>query len=464
MIPYNININTPIFSTSFPLTNNLNGLNSNFNNLMLDLIDNDDKLIIAKTLRDFVLSINDSTVFKLTENKHGKFIGFDKGNPSDPDLKDYKIVLGNKLHNNNPIINQNVIDSNTDIIISKTTNSNLNKISILTNSINSPSLEVDIDLNIKNKNNINLDSLLDSVIINNLSFPTKAENEISNINNKFLILEDSKLIWKEISTNLDSSDITQDVNIIGNVQLNNFNLKFTDRRRSPINIGDIKIGESFLDLSISDILKKIIYDYLPPDIELSFNVPYSNNTIEVGSVNLPKVSYKVFKKTKPVSVSFVNLIPSSIPMINNSGHQIVDGILDTTISGNVANISYIFSAILNDSTNNIQKNITLNGVYPYFYGFTNKNILDIDFLSVLTKDVKNKSNTTIDLINNGTFYFIYPHSYGLLSQVISNSLPLPQIYSNFFDSSDNKWSNIRFYVYQFDNTNITLSEKVSFII
>jgi hypothetical protein len=461
MIEYNININTPTFSTSYPLTNNLTGSDSNFKILMDKLLDNDSEIITSKNLRDFFLSINDSTIFKLTENQNGKFIGFDKGNPNDPDLKNYKIIIGNRLYNNNnPIINQNVINSNTDIILSKTTNSNLNKITILTNNVNNPSLEVDINFNIKNKENINLNSEQDSIKINNLSFPSKNQN--LDINNNFLILENSNLVWKKISTNIDDINIPINSTIIGNTNLNNYNLEFIDERRCPIKIGDLKIGETFDKISISDMLKKIIYDYLPPYIELSFTEPHNKNTIEVGSTVLPKVQYKIFKKTKPLNTLFVSLLPSSIPLINSNNYKTVIGLLDTVIVGNISNISYTFSAILNDGIQNIQKSIVLNGVYPYFYGFSNKNILENDFLTFLIKDLKVKSDTNIEIIGTGTYYFIYPHSYGQLSQILSNNLPTPNIYSTFFNSPNNIWNNIRFFVYEFNNINITQLETIIF--
>lgn len=442
------NINTPIYSTSYELTNDLISDSSNFNSLMNRLIDNENRLILPKDLRDFFISINDSIVFKLIDNDIGKFIG--------SNLRDYKIIIGNRL-------NQNIIenlDAESDIIFSKNTNLNLNKISILVNSKDYPSFEVDEKFKINNKNNINLDSNLERIYINNIPFPTKYEN--NDINNKYLILQDSKLIWKKINKDLDNSDIPENAKFIGNVKLNNFNLEFTDNRKCPINIGDIVKGEEFKKISISDILKKVVYDYLPPNIELSFIEPHTNNSIEVGSNISPKVEYKIYKKSKSVNVSFINLLPSTITPITDIGYKLVNGILDTIITNNILNISYTYSSILNDGVQNVQKNLILNGVYPYFYGFTEQNILSNDFLSSLTKDIKTKSDTNINLSGTGTYYFIYPHSYGELLEILSNNLAISQIYSNFFNSPNDQWNNIRFYVYQFNNVDISESEIASF--
>jgi hypothetical protein len=467
MLTYSINTNTPIYTTSYPLTNNLIGLDSNFDLLINNLLDNDDKLIIPSTLRDFILSINDSTVFKLTHNTSGgNYIGFDSGNlATNRDLKNYKIVIGNRLKNNSdPIINQNVIDSDTDIILSKTTNLENNKISFITNvSDNLPSISVNIDTILSNKDNINITSEHDNININNVIFPTSQESQVYNIDDRYLVSENGKLIWKKLELNLLESDLNQNINLEGNVNLNLFSLDFKDNRKCPIQIGDVIQGESFLNVSLSDMLRKIIYNYLSPNVILSFLEPHSNNTIEVGSIIIPRVSYTIYKKTNPVNATFINLLPSSLPIISDIGYKVITGEVDCIIPSNLEPINYMFSSVLNDGVQNIQEDIILTGVYPYFYGFSTFNVTDNEFLPSLVKDIKIKSNTTLGVVGNGTYYFIYPHSYGVLSS-INGLIPTPLIYSQFMNSNSGFWNNIRYMIYQFNNVNINTAENIQFLI
>lgn len=469
MLTYSINISSPTETTSYPITNILSGTSSTFDFLMNKAIDNENKIISPRNLRDIILSIHDSTVFKLTSNVNGSFIGFNKGYPNDPDLKGYKIVIGNKLYNDNtPLLtDSNINNVSDDIILSKTTNLNKTKISFLTTDSNKlPYIEADIDTNFINEDNLNIKSSLDTVKINNLSFPTLQENNID-IDQKYLIYRTNKLSWENINLEIDDNYTisNEQTNIIGDLLLNNFSLELKDDRKIPINIGDIVTGEQVSNkVALSTILKRIVYSYIPPDIKLEFLQPHEYNSMEVGSTLYPKVKYTIHKKSLPIDISFINLEPSSLPSINSNGYSNISGILETVFFNPTPNTSYSFIAKLEDTENTIEKILTLNIVYPFFYGFSNENITNSNFLASLNKLVISKNNLELDIQGSGIFYFIYPYSYGNLTNIIGsiNTSPL-SILSSFFNSSDLYWQNIRFYVYRFNNVNINTIENINFI-
>jgi hypothetical protein len=466
MLTYSINISSPTETTSYPLTNILIGPNSTFNFLLDKVYDNESLLVSPRDLRNFILSINDSTIFKLTNNTNGSFIGFNKGYPNDPDLKGYKIVIGNKLYNDNtPLLtDDNINNISDDIILSKTTNLDKTKISFLTNSSKYPYIESSIDLNITNEDNINITSSLDRVNINNINFPTLEENE-TDINQKYLVYRIDKLVWEEINLQIDGNYTISNnqTNITGNLYINQFPLEIKDDRKIPINIGDIIIGENITNkISLSDILKRIVYTYLPPNVNIEFLPPHQYNAMEVGSLLYPKVKYTINKKSLPINVSFINLEPSSIPSVNTKGYSNYSGILDTIYFNPIANTSYNFIAKVEDTENIIEKTLALNITYPFFYGFSITNITNLNFLLSLDKLVINKNNIELDIQGSGTFYYIYPYSYGLLSNIVGN-INTPTISTFFFNSPNLYWQNIRFYVYRFSNVNINITEKINFI-
>lgn len=463
MLTYSINLGTPTETTSYPITNNLVGNDSSFNQLINKILDNEYKIIKPREIRDFLLSVNSSTVFKLTNNESGSFIGFDKGYPNDPDLKGYKIIIGNRLDiDNNPILDENVTDNTDDIILSKTTNLNKNKISFLTNSEKQPYIEVGIDMNISNEDGVNIKSLLDKVNINNIKFPSIADNE-QDLNNKYLITDSGELIWDNLTVDINSDDIlTDENNIIGELNLNNYSLEFKDNRRIPIEIGDIKLGQNFNNIiSITDVLKRIIYNYSPPDIKLSFIEPNQYNAMEFNSDIIPKVKYEIYKKTLPLSVSFINMNPSFIQPITEDGYIKKTGILDCILGSLSLNSINNFTISVNDSQNVITEDINIKVVYPLFYGFSIDSINNPAFINSITKLIIDKKNISLEIKGDGSFYFIYPHSYGLLTSIIG--LNTPNIFSYIFNSPDSYWNNIRFYVYRFNNISITELENISFV-
>ena len=46
--------------------------------------------------------------------------------------------------------------------------------------------------------------------------------------------------------------------------LNGYSLEFADERMCPVEIGDINYGDTFNNMPLSEGLRRIIYDYLPP--------------------------------------------------------------------------------------------------------------------------------------------------------------------------------------------------------
>jgi hypothetical protein len=93
-------------------------------------------------------------------------------------------------------------------------------------------------------------------------------------------------------------------NIFGTpVIVNGHPFEFTESEPCPIEIGDIKFGETFSSVSIVEMLRRIAYPYLSPLCSLSILPPYSSGYVEIGTSPLVKLSYTIDKRSLPTQTT-----------------------------------------------------------------------------------------------------------------------------------------------------------------
>ena len=467
------------------------------NSVYTDLVDNENKLISPLMLRNAILSIWDTTAFKQTSstNSNVSYIGVDSGDTTDLDLKK-KLYLGKRFYNGDEIMSSTLLNSEVDIFLynTKPENSNLTnqirtRVSFLagTNSmiyssnpysIGAPYIEskyvigatssyLDMDLISENGDIIILSKGIDSstgidtnsggtVSINGVVFPTYQDSIIDNLDSKILTWYNGGLTWSSIQiSNSDYAGATgSELNIYGSpVSLNNQLIELTDNRRVPIKIGDILPGTTFSNSSISEILGRIIYDYLSPTCDLVIN---TEEYLEVGTSPQIILNYTINRKTNNLYPTLLtNMIPSSYPAINTN--------FPTKINGQAAGIVIVpleatqsqFTIKVNDgvSSNSVTKSIT--GVYPYFYGFSTQSSISINELSSLTKKIEPMDDKDYDIFGGVNFYFIYDKDYGPLSGIYNNlgsNITASFSYSTkVLSSPDGYWQSKEFYVYKWSN-------------
>ena len=269
---------TNIESISYQMSGYL-GSQSNFDELLNRLPDNIDGLINPSDIRDILLSVCSSTVFKLTTatSSNIPYIGIDNLNPDDNDLAGRKILLGKKQYQSTDIIDD-LINSDYDVLIYNTKSDEYQQLTTrvgflsgIDNHQDSPFIQSQIlfgttsvsfdfnssgDINISSQNNI----------INDLSLPIGASpsnNQIIRWGASNSMIYDN--IIRELPTDIGTS--SQALDILGSdVSINGFNIDFFDNRKCTVNIGDIKIGDNLSNSNISEILERIVYKYLPPSI------------------------------------------------------------------------------------------------------------------------------------------------------------------------------------------------------
>lgn len=436
------------------------------NSILENLKDNDEAYILPKYLRDMFISTWDSTVFKTTTTSGSskEYIGIDSGlgdnllEKPNRDLEINKIFLGKRSYSGTysydesyDIMTSNLLSSDVDIFLYNTRSDNnitqqSTRMIILAGSDetkhpNSPYIQSQVTTIPGGSQSLTLDILNRSgdisilsqgidyfgnnissggkILINNIVFPSIGTSSQIPIDNNNLIYRDGEFAWEKIEfPPTDHIGITGSlVNIFGSpVVSNSHSLEFNDSRPSPINLGDLSIGETFNNMSMADVLRKIIYPYLPPICTISL----ANNSgyVEVGTYPNINVNYSITKRTNnTLPTKLINMIPGTYPKIVSSGQTTVSGVARGVMIEPVTATTSTFTIKVNDGTASNSASVQVSGIYPYFYGFTSSNTLTVAVLSSMTKIVEYKGNKTYDLTGSGNFFFAYDSAYGPLTLI-----------------------------------------------
>lgn len=484
-------------STSFQFTNN---------GVLENLKDNEEYYLIPKYLRDMFISVWDSTVFKPTYASGStiEYIGIDSGLATDllqkpnRDLEINKILIGKRSYSSgtqsynssHDIMTDNLISTDIDLFFNNTrmdieyqkntrvvflsgTNPTLfTTAPYLQSQVvslfgTSQSLSFDI-VNNSSRGNISfLSQGIDlfgndmnaggTVSINNIVFPTIASSSNSFVNGMSLIDRNGLLNWEKITfPQRDFIGITASLlNINGSpVNLNSHSLEFTDSRPLPITIGDMNMGTNFNNMSLADVLRKIVYPYLGPICTLSLN--NSTGYVEVGTYPDIKVDYSITKRTNStLPTKFTNMIPGTYPPITTSGQNTISGVARGVIISPVTATSSTFTIKVNDGTSNSSASTTVTGIYPYFYGFTSSNTLTVAALQSMTKVVEPKGDKTFDLIGTGNFFFAYDIDYGPLTSIFDNDginiFATFSVSTKILSSPTGLWTSKEYRIYKWSN-------------
>lgn len=478
-------INT-VTSTQASVVNIIGATAIDFSELLYKLKDNEDKEINPEDLRDSVLTSYSTQVFKETYASQSSlyYIGIDNGNTDylNKDVKN-KIYLGKRSYLTDDVMTNSLLNSDADIILFNTKRDTVSnyrtRLSILsgTNSTiytEAPYIQSQVvtlgtysslSLDIVNDTNhgltlsmINLYSNSGTISVNDIIFPTVASSSTSIGDNKTLQWMDGELIWADLTYSVSDYVGTtgSQLDFYGSeVNVNGYPIEFTSNEPCPINLGDIKMGETFNSISIFEMLQRIIYPYLPPTCQLSILPPYSSGCAEVGTSPVIKLEYTIVKRSLPTLTSvFSYMIPSNYPPITTSGLVTVSGSASGVIITPVTSVTSSFSISVSDGAQSCAATASVLGVYPYFTGFSTLSAMTTAGLLSMTKLVESFGDKYIDVYGSGNLYFIYDSDYPALSDILDelgNS-----IFSNFtpslvtLSSPTGLWASKEFRIYQWN--------------
>ena len=478
MSTYTINSSTTTESTSYDLSI------SDKTDLLTTLLDNADNIINPRPIRDAILSIWANTAFKETNIGNTTYIGVDTLNPIGVGVRrdaKYKILLGKRSYTLNgesysesdDILTEeeNLLESDTDIFFFNTKGDletqNTTKLSFLASTDSelhsiAPYLSTQyvsgvdsLTFNIVNKGIVNLESE-NNTYINNLAFPKVSDSNSLDLDNKLLIYKNERLEWGGFTLFLNNVGTTDsELNIYGDVNINDYSLDFTDSRKLPIDFGGLNQGETFGSNSITEMLKRMIYPNQAPTSSLVLLPPFDNGVAEVGTFPNPMIEYTIVKKTSPTITTILsNMNPSFYPPIEGIPYKTIIGVASAIVISPINTSTQNYKIIVSDSNQENTDDVSIKGVYPIFYGIDTITSITNSNLSFLDKLVEDKSNKNINIIGEGNIYFLYPVEYGELVDITyadDSSIPYEfEIIS--YSSPLGYWASKDYYIYYSTNS------------
>lgn len=504
MSTFSINIGSATQSSGYEL----GGTSSDLNNIILyNLRDNASGIILPESIRDAVFSLNVSYPFKETTTTPGStisYIGIDTLNPSSRDIKGRKLFFGKRAYSGTysytdpqtkNIMDATLLGSDTDIFFYNTkldtVSNELTKILLISGTgandfQNSPLIQSQIvtgltqnspSLDFINTGGISVRSDYGTVSINDIHLPqvTSSPSNLTTLMFSGLTGPTASTSWQQISFP-SLSQIGGFLGITGSptnffgtpVYMNDYPLEFTDSRRMPIDFNDLDMGSTFSSAPLVEMLKRIIFPYLPPEGQVQIMGQYSGGYAEVGTFPSPTIKWTIKKRTNDTQItSLQNMIPGAYPAITGVGEQTVQGFSTGIVISPIGATSTEFKIIVSDGTQSGSASTTLTGIYPYFYGYSSLPTMTNVGLLSLNKELSFKNNKDLDLYGSGNyFYFIYDFNWGTLSTIFDNfGVTCSASFSatsSIFSSPTGLWAGKNFYIYKWSSpptfTNSTLYE------
>jgi hypothetical protein len=461
--------------------------------LLFPLLDNEEKLINPIALRNAILSLWTSVPFKETISTltTHSYIGVDTLDPTDNDLK-RTIFIGKRsfsgtysYDNSHDIMNTSLLSSEVDIFLYNTKSdvvlNTTTRMSILSGKrtslystapfiqsqrVSGVTESVSIDF-VARTGNVTIGNIVDTlntatgsfnlngILLPNIEVNVNGDGTYSNaaLDSNIWFWRDGKVVWDELTLpTLDTIGVTgSELQIFGTpVNVNGYSLELDDDRYMPMTIGGLPIGNSFNNISISEVLRGMLYTYLGPLCTISVDRQY----YEVGTYPTPTLTYTITKRTEnTLPTGLTNMIPGVYPQITTDGQTTITGISSGIVISPIDTSSTLFTITVGDGITTSTASVSVQGIYPYFYGFSNIDIIDNNTLNSLTKLVEYKSDKIIDISGSGNYYFVYDSSYGLLTEILDD-YGLDHI-NDFSYSirtlSKFPWSTKEFLVYQWNN-------------
>jgi hypothetical protein len=499
MSTFSINIGSATQTSGYEL----GGTSSDLDNIILyNFRDNVSGLVTPESVRDAVFSLNVSYPFKETTTGTTSYIGIDTLNPSGRDLKDRKLFFGKRAYSGTysytdpqtyNIMDSTLLSSDTDIFFYNTkldtVSNEATKILLISGTgantfQDSPLIQSQIvtgltqnstSLDFINAGDISVKSDYGTVSLNDIHFPQTANNP-SNLDTLMFVGATGPTAatsWQQITFPPLSQlggylGVTgSPINFFGTpVYMNDYPLEFTDSRRMPIDFNDLDIGSTFSQVPLVEMLKRIVFPYLPPEGQIQIVGQYAGGYAEVGTFPSPTIQWSIKKRTFDTQItSLMNMIPGAYPAITGTGEQTILGSSIGIVISPISATSTEFKITVGDGTQSGSASTTLTGIYPYFYGYSSLATMTNVGLSSLTKDLSFKEDKELDLFGSGNyFYFIYDFNWGTLSNIyddfgVTSSASFSAT-SSIFSSPTGLWAGKNFYIYKWSSpptfTNSTL--------
>ncbi len=465
--------------------------------VLQELPDNTQKLISPKDVRDAFLTSWANSTFKITTPSITgiEYIGIDSSNPSDRDVKK-KIFIGKRSFGNLDIMSDSLINSsNADIFLYNTKSDSYTqsstKIAILAGTdsnlyttapyiqaiYNTASNAIDLNLGNPSGNSvfggaINISSTTGRVALNGIVFPTITETAASASNGKILryfgTYPYGSLKWDDTNITLASiGSPTSQTDIYGSpVNVNGYPIEFSEDNLVPYAVGGVTQGASFAtgsfyngstyqDWPMVEVLREILYPYIPPTLTISaINNVTGTTYAEVGTTPSVTLSASLTTYAREASeyisdyviststIAFTNVyvggsfsgVPGSSVNFTTSGD--IYGLTPSTLTPYLVNYTFAAANISTITASSYPSGFSYSAtasiqfVSPFVISFENvasispDSILDVMFSVNANKSITYypgvSGSVSMQNTGDGYLYFMYPNSY-------DNGSPTPSL-------------------------------------
>lgn len=192
-------------------------------------------------------------------------------------------------------------------------------------------------------------------------------------------------------------------------------------------LGGIPAGTDLNNMSIQDVLTKLLYPYVAPTVKASISYSPTGTTFEYGeSVHVSSMTATITKKSELITKigffvdgTMVHVIRDEI---ENGGTFTFTFDEPYEVTKSISNS--FFHVEVTDASGAITKgntlSMSLNFLYPYYYGVVDEDVeITEDVILGLTKQVVAKGTKTYSFSPDyQRAVFAYPKSYGVLNSIL----------------------------------------------
>lgn len=199
----------------------------------------------------------------------------------------------------------------------------------------------------------------------------------------------------------------------------NENTVYTNDMPTVNSIGGIAAGTTFDNMPVNEVLTKLLYPYVAPQVGANSNP--NGGTFEKGNTQtVTRITANVTKKSEKISK--VEFLDGGTVLETKAGAEVQNGGSISITTDIAVNSNKNFQVKVTDAANKVYTANTgnFNFVYPYYMGVCAENAtIDEALVKGLIKKVEGKGNKshafTCDFQR---IVFAYPKSHGRLRQII----------------------------------------------
>ena len=189
-------------------------------------------------------------------------------------------------------------------------------------------------------------------------------------------------------------------------------------------LGGIKAGDNLNGLTLKDILNKLLFPYVAPNVSASLTYTPSGSIFEYGkSVSIQNIIGNVVKKSENIiNIKFLdgNEVLQEITVgLDASSYKFIFQ-TPVVITSNMPNNRFRFSVTDASNKTYYANTSSVTFYYPYYIGVIGENdVLTNELITSLNKKVEGKGTKSNNYTtNNQRMVFAYPKSYGGLSKIL----------------------------------------------